>query len=394
MIHTGKNLEVMNMNYKTTGYMAHMSLGKHFGLLLITILALLLAACGGGGSGSDGGGGGGGGGANASCTLTQAELDNLTPDNIPAACEGISFFDIPSFAGTLFILGTEINGTELKLYAHGVNLDGTPMTLADFKQAVVTLNNTEIQYKVDKAPAGVLSVSLLSDYSSSISETELTALSALYNEILNKAPAEFEGEIINFSSVGSTPAITVKPDPSPYWTEFLPALTAATEFDDAQARGNTTLYDGMGTALLGDPVSNSDPNDQFGLVERVELGRPARLMITQTDGLDNVSATFREPEDIESLIERCKIPSVMLGTSREFIDTDVLEQLAGSRGAFIATVNSNFLAEAIGPYAESLGNLVVFTVSIVNDPNETVEITVNRVAASESAPFGVDASCQ
>jgi hypothetical protein len=375
----------MNMNYKTTSCLDALSLGKYFGLLLITILALLLAACGGG----SGDGGGGGGGASASCTLTQEELDNLTPDDVdslPAACDGISFFDIPSFAGTLFILGTEINGTELKLYAHGVNLDGTPMTLPDFRQAVVTLNNTEIPYTVEEAPAGVLSVSLLSDYSISISEPELTALSALYNEILNEAPAAFEAEIINFSSAGNIPAITVKPDPYPYWTESLPALTAATKFDVDQARENTALFDAMGTAMLGDLVLN----DNLGLVER---GRPARLLITQTDGLDNVSATFKQPE-IESLIERCKVPSVMLGTSRSVLDTDVLEQLAGSRGAFIATVNSNFLAEAIGPYAESLGNLVVFTVFPVDDVSETVEITVNRVAASESAPFGVDASCQ
>lgn len=364
---------------KTVSYIAPMSLGKQFGLLLTAILVLLLAGCGGGG--------GEGGSASASCTLTQEQLDKLTPDTVPAACKGISFFDVPSFAGTLFILGTEINGTELKLYAHGVNLDGTPMTLADFQSAVVTLNNTEIPYTVEAAPAGVLSVSLLSDYSISISKSELTALSALYNEILIEAPAAFEAEIINFSSVGNTPAITVKPDPYPYWTESVNALTVATEFDAAQARDNTTLYDAMGTALLGDLVLGDD----LGLVER---GRPARLLITQTDGLDNVSTTFRQPEEVELLIEKCKVPSVMLGTSREFIDTNVLEQLAGSRGAFIATVNSNFLAEAIGPYAKSLGNLAVFTISPVTNANETVEITVNRVAASETAPFGVDANCQ
>jgi len=368
--------------------MAPASLGKPFSLLLTAIMVLLLAACGGGGG--EGGGGGGGGGASASCTLTQEQLGNLTPDDVaslPAACDGISFFDIPSFAGTLFILGTEINGTELKLYAHGVNLDGTPMTLADFQSAVVTLNNANVPYVVEAAPPGVLSVSMLSDYSISISESELMALSALYNEILNKAPAAYEGEIINFSSVGNTPAITVKPDPYPYWTESVNALTNATEFDAAQARDNTTLFDAMGTAMLGDLVLN----DNLGLVER---GRPARLLITQSDGIDNVSATFKTPEEIVSLIERCKIPSVMLGTSRTVLDSDVIEQLAGSRGAFIETVNSNFLAEAIGPYAESLSNLVVFKVSNINNVNETVEITVNRVAASESAPFGVDASCQ
>ena len=78
------------MNYKTTGYMAPVSLGRHFSLLLTAILVLLLAACGGGS-----GGGGGGGGGSASCTLTQEELDNLTPDDVdslPAACEGHQFF--------------------------------------------------------------------------------------------------------------------------------------------------------------------------------------------------------------------------------------------------------------------------------------------------------------
>ena len=64
------------MNYKTASYMAPMSLGKHFGLLLTAILALLLTACGG----SDSGNNGTASAANKAqpgCTLTQDEIDAL-----------------------------------------------------------------------------------------------------------------------------------------------------------------------------------------------------------------------------------------------------------------------------------------------------------------------------
>jgi hypothetical protein len=60
----------------------------------------------------------------------------------------------------------------------------------------------------------------------------------------------------------------------------------------------------------------------------------------------------------------------------------------------VNALNTNFLEEAIGHYAESLGNLVVFTLSDdTGFAGKTVEIDVDGVAASE-ADFDIGADCQ
>jgi hypothetical protein len=365
-------------------------------LLLPGILALLLVACGG----SDGGNNGIASANQGQCTLTAEELDNLTPDDVdslPKACDGIGFFDVPSIDG-LFILGTEIDGAtgELKLYVHGVKGNGSPMTLTDFQQAAVTVGgfavNRPADWDVAPVPAGVLSMGLLADYSTSITDVDLSALGGLYDTILNAAPTEFEAEIINFSTLNLAPSITIKPEPAPYWTEALPALLAATDVDPDQPRENTPLYDAMGTGLLGPiGVVDSDPGDGLGLVER---GRPATLLIAQTDGKDTASLMM-QIDDITSLIERCHTTVIMLGTLRSEVDAQVLDELAGTRGAAVNALNTNFLEEAIGPYAESLGNLVVFTLSPdTGFAGKTVEISAGGEAASAVEPFDIDASCQ
>ena len=365
---------------------------KQFTLFLAGILALILTACGG----SDGGNNGTASAANAQCTLTAEELDNLTPDDVdslPKACEGLGFFDTPTITG-LFILGTEIDGAtgELKLYVHGVKSNGNPMTLADFQQASVTLDGVDADpaATVALAPSGVLSMVLLADYSTSITDADLNGLGDLYDIILNKAPANFEAEVINFSTQGGLPAITVKPGPLPHWTENLPALLAATDVDPAQSREDTTLYDAMGTGLLG-PLDAIDPlGDGLGLVER---GRPATLLLAQTDGNDTASELTLN--DVTSLIENCRTTVIMLGTLRSEVDALVLEELAGTRGAAVNALNTNFLEEAINSYADSLGNLVVFTLSPATGfADKTVEIDVDGATASEVAPFDIGAGCQ
>ena len=367
--------------------------GRQFTLFLTGILALMLAACGG----ADGGNNGTASAANAQCTLTAEELDNLTPTDVPSlpkACDDISFFDVPSITG-LFILGTEIDGAtgELKLYVHGVKSNGNPMTLADFQQASVTLDGIDADpaATVALAPSGVLSMGLLADYSTSITDADLNGLGDLYDVILNKAPANFEAEVINFSTQGGLPAITVKPGPLPHWTENLPALLAATDVDPAQSRENTTLYDAMGTGLLG-PLDAIDPlGDGLGLVER---GRPATLLLAQTDGNDTASLVLTL-NDVTSLIENCRTTVIMLGTIRSEVDALVLEELAGTRGAAVNALNTNFLEEAINSYADSLGNLVVFTLSpATRFADMTVEIDVDGATASEVAPFDIGAGCQ
>ena len=401
--------------YKISGSMSF-AVGRQFMLFLTGLMALTLAACGGG----SGGGGGGGGDPVAQCTVTPEEFDTLTPADLatlPAEC---AFLALDPLVG-LFILGTEIDAATgaLKIYVHGVNRDFSPMTQADFEQASVTLDGVPANpvATVDTAPAGVLSTALLADYSLSITDADVIGMGELYNNIENNAPANFEAEKVNFSSEEGTTSqdgetvITVKPGPlPPHWTENLPALLAANEFDPEQDRNNTTLFDAMGTALLGplDPFGdNFDPNtDDFGLVERngtegvgVVGNRPASLLMVQTDGLDTASQIMNLG-DITGLLDRCHTTVIMMGTFQTTLDVDVLDALAGDRGEFIQALNTNFLRPAMEPYAESLGNLVVFTLSSDTGFNgKTVRIEVDGLwrDATETAynnSFDTDGNCE
>ncbi len=123
----------------------------------------------------------------------------------------------------------------------------------------------------------------------------------------------------------------------------------------------------MGTGLLGPiGVDTVIPSDGLGLVER---NRPATLLMVQSDGVDNASVDIGE-DALVSLMDRCHTTAIMLGTFQ--LDSDIdqilegratLERLAGTRGAFVNALNASFLEAAITPFAESLGNLVVFTLS-------------------------------
>ena len=85
----------------------------------------------------------------------------------------------------------------------------------------------------------------------------------------------------------------------------------------------------------------------------------------------------------------------MLGTFRSEVDAQVLEDIAGERGAAVNALNTNFLEAAIGPYAESLGNLVVFTLKPATlFADKVVTIEVDGLSASEIAPFDIDGGCQ
>jgi hypothetical protein len=400
MMLIGNDLEVMDMNYKTTSYMVPMSLGKHFSLLLIAILVLLLAACGG----SDGGNNGSASANKAQCNLSQSEIDNLTPDDVlPANCDFLRALPLVG----LFILGTEIDAAgDLKLYVNGVKRNGTPMILTDFVGAAVTVGgvtvNRPADWNVVAAGGDVLSLVTLADYSSSISTADLIGMGDLYDVVLEEAPTGFEAETINFSTNPTAPYIVVKPDPLPHWTTELNGplgLLAANDYDVAFPNVNTPLYDAMGTGLMG-PLANAGvPGaDNLGLVER---NRPATLLMVQSDGVDNASVDIGE-DALVSLMDRCHTTAIMLGTFQLDSDIDqilegraVLERLAGRRGAFVNGLNASFLEEIIEPFAKSLGNLVVFTLNKeTNFADKIVRIEVDSLAASATEPFDIDGSCQ
>ena len=371
---------------------------RGFSLLLAGTLALLLSACGG----ADGGNNGTASANKNQCTLSQSEIDNLTPDDVlPANCD---FLRVSPIVG-LFILGTEIDAAgDLKLYVTGVKRNGTPMTLTDFEGAAVTVGGDTVDrfddWDVEDAGGDVLSLVTHADYSASISTADLIGMGDLYDVVLNNARPGFEAETVNFSTDPGTtePVIAVKPVPGDHWTTNLPDLLAANDYDAAFPNENTPLYDAMGTGLLGPIGVNSDPDDGLGLVER---GRPATLLMVQSDGIDNASVDIDE-NALVSLMDRCHTTAIMLGTFQADGDPikilegrATLERLAGTRGAFVNALNASFLEAAITPFAESLGNLVVFTVyKETNFAGTTVSIEVDGLTASATEPFDIDGGCQ
>jgi hypothetical protein len=405
MINTGKSLEALNMEYKSNTYTPSANnfpfWSSGFSLLLAGTLALLLSACGG----SDGGNNGTASANKGQCTLTQAQIDALTPaDALPPGCDFLAISPLVD----LFILGTEIDAAgDLKLYVNGVKQNGTPMTLTDFEGAAVTVGGVTVDrfddWDVVAAGGDVLSLVTLADYSSSISLADLQGIGDLYDVILDNARPGFEAETVNFSTDPGTgePVIAVKPVPGDHWTTNLPDLLAANNYDAAFPNQNTPLYDAMGTGLMGpigiDEIYNPDADD-LGLVER---NRPATLLMAQSDGVDNASLKITE-DDLVSLIDRCHTTTIMLGTFQLDDDIDqilegraTLDRLAGTRGAFVNALNSSFLEAVLTPFAESLGNLVVFTLS--KDTlfaEETVRIEVDNIGASEAKPFDIPADCQ
>ena len=369
---------------------------RGFSLLLAGTLALLLSACGG----SDGGNNGTASANKSQCTLSQAQIDTLTPDDVlPANCD---FLKVPPIVG-LFMLGTEIDVDtgNLKIYINGVKRNGEPMTLEeDFKNAEIKVGGvTTTDWDVEDAGGDVLSLVTLADYSSSISLADLKGMGDLYDIILENAPTGFEAETINFSTNPDAPYLVVKPGELPHWTDDLDALKAANDYDDSFPRVDTPLYDAMGTGLLGplDDAYNASPGDGLGLVER---NRPATLLVAQSDGVDNASQLTEDA--LVSLMDRCHTTAIMVGTFQLDPDIDrilegraTLERLAGTRGAFVNALNASFLEAVITPFAESLGNLVVFT--LYQDTlfaEETVRIEVDNVGASEAKPFDIPADCQ
>ena len=390
------------MKYKSNAYTPSANnppfWSREFSLLLAGTLALLLSACGG----SDGGNNGTASANKSQCTLSQAQIDTLTPDDVlPANCD---FLKVSPLVG-LFILGTEIdtNG-DLKLYVNGVKQNGTPMTLTDFEGAAVTVGGDTVDrfddWDVEDAGGDVLSLVTLADYSSSISLADLKGMGNLYDIVLENAPTGFEAETINFSTNPDAPYLVVKPGELPHWTDDLDALKAANDYDDSFPRVDTPLYDAMGTGLLGplDDAYNASPGDGLGLVER---NRPATLLVVQSDGVDNASVDIDE-DALVSLMNRCHTTAIMLGTFQADADIDrilegraTLERLAGRRGAFVNALNASFLEAAIASFAESLGNLVVFTVyKDTNFAGTIVSIEVDSLGANAMEPFNIDGGCQ
>ena len=322
------------------------------------------------------GGGGGGGGESVTadsdvCVLSQDQLQTISHvDDLPLAC--LSLLPIPddNLLGRIFVLGTQVDGAsgELFIYANGTDLNGQPLELADFQAATVSVDNAPVAAAVEAVSAGdsILSLGLITDYSTSIDDAELAAISSVYENLLTLLPQVFEAEVLNFSD-----SVVLRQD----WTESNADLLAAIQLDNSMVRSNTAFYDAVGTALQRELALDSD-----GLVERC---RPAHMLVAFTDGQDNASSTYTTAA-LRPIIDDSNTVMIMLGTLAA--DSDELSELAGSNGAFAYAYDVSSIQAVVQRWSQSLNHMVKFTLSPatgfdsgvirISVPGQTV--TVNR----------------
>lgn len=354
-------------------------------LFCFVAIALLLAGCGDdfGGDNSVGDNSVAG---SSGCTLTLEELqaiDNI--NDIPQACLPNLPPPEENLLDRIFVLGTQVDPASgaLHIFVNGTDINGDPLQLADFQAAIVSIAGIPVVPALvsvaDVADGdNILSLGFATDYSSSISDAELNAVSSLYSLVLDSLsppnlPLILEGMVINFSS-----NVEVNQD----WTEDIASLHAALQLDNNFPRNNTALYDAIGTMLQRDLLQDDD-----GLVERC---RPAHMQLVFTDGLDNSSVTYTE-ETLLQIIEDSKTVTIMLGSL--YADKDLLVRFAGEQGGFVYAYSQQDIQDVVSKWAASLSHMVKFTLdpaSGFDAGNITIELG-NEVAAVERP---VDGFCE
>jgi hypothetical protein len=348
--------------------------------LCIATLIQLITACGGGGGGSGTSDGGGG------CTLTLEEIqaiDNI--NDLPPEC----LLSLPrpetNLLGRIFVLGTQIDPASgaLRIFVNGTDIDGNPLQLANFQTATVSINDIPANpalVAVDPIADGddVLSMGFVTDYSTSISNAELNAISGVYSQILAnlippRLPQIMEGQVINFSNS----AVVVQD-----WTEDVALLDAAFLDDGGIMRDQTAFYDALGVTLQRDLVLDNE-----GLVERC---RPAHMLVAYTDGGENASVTYTKGT-VQSIIDDSKAVMIMLGGLSA--DKDMLVELAGDQGAFVYAYSLSDVEDVVGKWASSLSHMAKYTLDSATG-FDTGAITIQLGSETVIVERPVDSFCE
>lgn len=369
---------------------------KAIGRVALLLGTVGLWACGGssGGGGDDGPTGTATG---AVCELS-AELINgsLNDFTLSPECEGVLPAPEDNLDARLFVLGSQVDGAtgDLVLYVHGTTADGDPLSVADLGSMTVQVG--AVDYTQADAEVGIeavtdgdkiLSLSLVTDYSASMSDGDLDAIELVYDAILNKLPKVYEASVINFSD-----NLQLRLD----WTEAhtdLADILAAVERDDTIPRDNTALYDAMGFALQRDlMITGNASTEGDGLIERC---RPGHMLVLFTDGLENASFTYDKTQLLTLLDTSATVP-IILGS--ETAQKEELTEFAGTRGAFVYAYNAAFVSAAVQGWADSLANLVKVTIDPATvaapDNFDTVTVSLSLGANSTTVERPVDGFCE
>lgn len=313
-----------------------------------------------------------------------------------------------NFNGRIYPLGTEItdSGTGLAVYAHAIDVNGNAVPKDSFKPSKILLKDgasgatkAELTNAVAVAPVtsgAAISVSFVTDYSSSMPDTSLQALPGIYTTIMNALPTGFTAEVIDYSS-------TIRPrikDPAgnPVFTADLSFLQAAVQYirDPYKGENNnplafrkaSALYNALGYALYGPSGTGDGLKD--GLLEQCT---PVHLLILHSDGQNNVDSTYDKTKLLADIDASNTMPIILATESIDpaVTNIDALKELArpvaGSpdvtRGAFVYGHSPGEIAEAVNRYAASLQNMVKISIGGYTFTNgDVLEITMGAAIVS------------
>lgn len=304
----------------------------------------------------------------------------------------------------LFILGTQIDGDgNLAVYMTGTDSEDNPLTVAQLQAATVTVSdnvesndyiNDGTNLVIESVTEGekILSLTLLTDYSGSMNDSELNQIGDVYQMILDNLPKVYEVQVINFSD---DPHLRL--DWTEAYTDNAGVISAALTLDDSFPRNGTALYDSIGLALQGNlNIVGSSTTEGDGLVERCT---PTHMLVVFADGEENWSTTYTNRDYLKSLMDASQTVPIMLGTpgtnsvQEQQNQRETLEFFAGERGATVYVFDTGAISPQIQNWAESLQYLVRFNLSpdTLFD-GKAVRITLGNQSAKVLRP--TDALCE
>lgn len=297
-------------------------------------------------------------------TLKELASANELSDSCRAAIESHLPRPETNFQGKLFAYGPTLNASgDAVIYVHGVDASGAALDAETLATAsvTVTLNGqatrlAEGEFSIRAAsdvPTDLLSLGIVTDYSASMTNSDLQTAAALHSLFVTLAPPLYEAEVTLFSDM-----VFQKQS----FTTDSVALEAAVAIDDSIERESTALYDGMGDALEG-------------LVART---RPVKLLWVSTDGLENASTRHQRSALLQTIANE-GIFVIMVGAL--FADIAELKSLMGARGVFFYGPYFSDVKPMVERYIDSFQNLVAVTLAPGFAGAEAVDIDVDGLSA-------------
>ena len=195
-------------------------------------------------------------------------------------------------------------------------------------------------------PEALLAVSVVNDYSSSMFDRDIRDVAEVEGEIFECLPPVYEAEVVRFSELVET---------HQEFTAELAALLDAVAYDEGFDRGTTALLDGIGvaTASLGAHPA------------------PVKVLVLSTDGGENASTMFSEPE-VFGALDEAGVFVVVMGAL--LADVDFMRDLARDRGVYFYTREFSALQDAASPYLDSLKSLVELRIPDLDPPPASVRL--------------------